>query len=85
MDFCRVLRRFHVRPVDFFTQDATATSSGTATIGVRGLSESEIKSAVADFEELEKMKGFGSNPSRMADFSSQGKLRSQNVKHIAGK
>ena len=83
--FLSGLASFSRKASGFFSSDASSTSSGTATIGIRGLSESEIKSAVADFEELEKMKGFGSNPARMADFSRQGKLRSQNVKHIAGK
>jgi hypothetical protein len=83
--FLSGLASFSRKASGFFSSDTSSTSSGTATIGIRGLSEAEIKSAVADFEELEKMKSFGSNPVRMAEFSSEGRLRSRNVKHIAGK
>ena len=83
--FLSGLASFSRKASGFFSSDSSSTSSGTATIGIRGLSEAEIKSAVADFEELEKMRGFGSNRSRMSNFTSQGQLRSQTVKHIAGK
>jgi hypothetical protein len=68
--------------VDFFTQDATATSSGTATIGVRGLSESEINSAQADFDELANMKQYASNRTRLSSFVAAGGLKANGVAHI---
>ncbi len=81
--FLSGLASFSRRASGFFSTGGSSTSSGTATIGIRGLSEAEIKAAVADFEELEKMKSFGSNRSRMPGFTRQGQLRSQAVKHIA--
>jgi len=62
--------------------NSSAGSARTATIGVRGLSEEEIKNAKPDLVELEKMQGFGSNKSRMAGFVSAGKLSALKVKHI---
>jgi hypothetical protein len=71
----------------FFKSDntSTSTSSGTATIGVRGLSEEEIKSAKPDLVEFEKFKGFASNKPRMPDFASQGGLRAKRLKHLTRK
>jgi hypothetical protein len=83
--FMSGLASFSRKASGFFSSDSSSTSSGTATIGIRGLSEAEIKSAVADFEELEKMKSFGSNQTRMPNFTSQGQLRPKTVNHIAGK
>ena len=68
----------------FFTQDNSATSSGTATIGVRGLSEAEINSAQANFEELEKMKKYTSSGKRMTSFVEAGGLNANAVAHIPG-
>jgi hypothetical protein len=68
----------------FFKSDRSATSSGTATIGVRGLSEDEIKTAQADFAEFEKMQRFASNGKRAGSFARQGKLSSTRVPHISG-
>ena len=66
----------------FFSSDSSSTSSGTATIGVRGLSEAEIKSAKPDLEELSKMQQYASNQSRMKKFRQSGHLRANDVKHI---
>lgn len=62
--------------------EETATSSSTATIGVRGLSEQEIKSAQADFKQLKKMKTFASTPKRQTAFARKGKLRSNKVAYL---
>jgi uncharacterized protein YraI len=85
--FLSGLAAFSRKASGFFTQDSKATSSGTATIGVRGLSESEINSAQADFDELEKMKKYASNRKRMTSFVEAGGLKANKVAHIpqAGK
>ncbi len=72
------------RASGFFKSNSNSTSSGTATIGVRGLSEEEIRSAQADFVELEKMKGFASNGSRASAFANKGKLKAKKVAYIHG-
>ncbi|MCP4874064.1 MAG: SH3 domain-containing protein [Gammaproteobacteria bacterium] len=71
------------RASGFFKSSSGSTSSGTATIGVRGLSEDEIKSAVADFEEFERMKQFASSQKRMNVFTSQGGLSATRVPYIS--
>jgi hypothetical protein len=81
--FLSGLASFSRKASGFFTQDATATSSGTATIGVRGLSEAEIKSAKPDFVELEKMETYASRPQRMESFTAQGGLKSSEVSYIS--
>jgi len=80
--FLSGLAAFSRKASGFFTQDATATSSGTATIGVRGLSESEINSAQADFDELAKMKQYASNRTRLTSFVAAGGLKANEVAHI---
>ncbi len=82
--FLAGLASFSRKASGFFSQDSGATSSGTATIGVRGLSEDEIKSAKADFSELKKMKKFASNRKRMSRFRTDGSLKSSKVPHISG-
>lgn len=82
--FLAGLASFSRKASGYFTRDSGATSSGTATIGVRGLSESEIQSATADFEELEKMEKFASKPGRMGRFSSEGELQASQVPYISG-
>ena len=82
--FLSGLAAFSRKASGFFTQDATATSSSTATIGVRGLSESEINSAQADFDELEKMKKYASSRKRMKKFVEVGGLKANEVAHIPG-
>lgn len=69
----------------FFRSDSRRGSSGTATIGVRGLSEAEIKGAQADFEELEKMHLFASSRQRSTDFASEGGLDAVAVPYLAGR
>lgn len=66
----------------FFTTGDSNTSSGTATIGVRGLSEEQIKLAQPDFDELAKMQQYSSNQSRLDKFKLNGYLRANDVKHI---
>ena len=66
----------------FFSSDSSSTSSGTATIGVRGLSEAEIKSAKPDLEELAKMQQYASNQSRMKKFKRSGHLSANDVQHL---
>ena len=50
-----------------------------ATIGVRGLSESEIKTAKADMRELKRMRKFSSDKKRMKDFINKGNLTARKV------
>lgn len=84
--FLAGLAAFSRKASSFFkSDDSSATSSGTATIGVRGLSENEIKAAQADFVEFEKMKRFASNGKRASSFARQGGLSSTRVPHISGK
>lgn len=66
----------------FFSSDSRSTSAGTATIGVRGLSEAELKSAKPDLDELAKMQQYASNQSRMKQFRQSGHLNINDVKHI---
>ena len=82
--FLAGLASFSRKASGFFTQDSAATSSGTATIGVRGLSESDIKSATADFDELEEMEKYASKPKRMEPFTAQGGLQASKVPYISG-
>lgn len=83
--FLAGLASFSRRASSFFKSDDRSTSSGTATIGVRGLSEEEIKTAQADFVEFEKMKQFASSRQRAAGFSRQGGLTAIKVPHISAK
>jgi len=80
--FLSGLAAFSRKASGFFTQDSGATSSGTATIGVRGLSENEINSAQADFEELARMKKYASNRTRLTSFVAVGGLKASEVAHI---
>lgn len=82
--FLAGLASFSRKASSFFKSDRSATSSGTATIGVRGLSEDEINTAQADFAEFEKMQRFASNGKRAGSFARQGKLSSTRVPHISG-
>jgi hypothetical protein len=82
--FLSGLAAFSRKASGFFTQDASTTSSGTATIGVRGLSEAEINSAQADFDELKKMENYASNLKRMGRFSMVGGMKATKVEHISG-
>ena len=81
--FLSGLASFSRKASSFFRSDSGSTSSGTATIGVRGLSEEEIKSARADFTELEKMKSFASNSKRATKFARKGKLKAKKIGYIS--
>jgi len=83
--FLAGLASFSRKASSFFKSDKSNTSSGTATIGVRGLSEDEIKAAQADFAEFEKMKLFASSTKRAGGFAKHGGLSSIRVPHISGK
>ena len=81
--FLSGLASFSRKASGFFGGGKTsAGSADVATIGIRGLSEEEIKNAKPDLIELEKMQGFGSNKSRMAGFVSAGSLSALKVKHL---
>ena len=82
--FLSGLATFSRKASGFFRQDSGATSSGTATIGVRGLSEVEISSAEADFDELKKMNEFASSGKRMKRFTTAGGLTAHKVPYISG-
>ena len=68
----------------FFNPDSSATSSSTATIGVRGLSEDEIRKARADYDELERMEAFASNAKQAKSFARKGGLKAKKVPHVSG-
>ncbi len=80
--FLAGLASFSRKASRFFSPGGSSASSGTATIGVRGLSEAEIKSAKPDFEELEKMKQFASNKARLKSFRQQGSLSTNEVEYL---
>lgn len=65
--------------------DDNSGSGRTATIGVRGLSEEEIKASKPDLQELKKLQGFSSNKARMRSFATAGGLSPQKVTHIKQK
>ena len=80
--FLAGLASFSRKASSFFKPDSYRTGSSTATIGVRGLSEAEIKAAQADFEELEKMQGFASGKERSESFAREGRLAAVQVPYI---
>jgi hypothetical protein len=59
-----------------------ASSSGTVTTGVRGLSEEEITATHPNPSEVEKMESFTVNKSQGQKFAASGKLKSQNVDYL---
>lgn len=83
--FLSGLAAFSRKASGFFSSDQGSSNSSTATIGIRGLSEAEIKSAQADFVELEKMKSFASDPQRSQVFAQQGGLKPRKQAYIPGK
>lgn len=83
--FLSGLAAFSRKASRFFAAGDAGTSAGTATIGVRGLSEAEIKSAKPDPVELQKMQGFASNQQRLASFRDEGQLKANSVKHLKPK
>ena len=62
--------------------DGGGNNDRTATIGVRGLSEEEIKDAIPDFEELKKLDQYASETQRMPAFSSEGQLAARQVAYF---
>ncbi|MCK5667383.1 MAG: hypothetical protein KAI17_28040 [Thiotrichaceae bacterium] len=54
----------------------------TATIGVRGLSEEQIKNAKADLNELKKMETFRSSRKNSKKYAKQGHLKAIKVSHM---
>jgi hypothetical protein len=81
--FLAGLAAFSRKASGFFRSSNATTSSSTATIGVRGLSEAEINAAKPDFDEFEKMQQYASNNQRLVEFSQQGQLSVNNVKHLS--
>ena len=69
----------------FFRSSGGSTSSSTATIGVRGLSEEELRGAVPDLGELAKMESYASNADRAGEFARQGRLAARKIAHIEPK
>lgn len=80
--FLAGLASFSRKASSFFGAGDSTGSTQTATIGVRGLSEEEIRTALPDFEELEKMHAYASNTQRMSAFSSGGQLAARPVAHL---
>ena len=54
----------------------------TATIGVRGLSEEQIRNAQPDYAELEKLESFRENKKIIQQFASSGHLQTRKVNHL---
>jgi len=81
--FLAGLAAFSRKASGFFRPDNSATSSSTATIGVRGLSEAEINAARPDYDEFKKMQQYASNNVRLVDFSRSGQLSVNNVEHLS--
>ncbi len=81
--FLAGLAAFSRKASGFFRSSNSATSSSTATIGVRGLSEAEIKAAQPDYDEFAKMQKYASNNVRLVEFGQSGQLSVNNVKHLA--
>jgi len=81
--FLAGLAAFSRKASGFFRSSNSPTSSSTATIGVRGLSEAEINAARPDYDEFKKMQQYASNNVRLVEFSQSGRLSVNNVKHLA--
>jgi len=81
--FLAGLAAFSRKASGFFRSSSTPTSSSTATIGVRGLSEAEINAARPDYDEFKKMQQYASNNVRLVEFSQNGRLSVNNIKHLA--
>jgi len=54
----------------------------TATIGVRGLSEEQIKNAKPNLDELKKMESFRSKKRKSKSYADQGHLKAIEVAHM---
>lgn len=80
--FLSGLASFSRKASRFFGAGGATTSSSTATIGVRGLSEAELRGAQPDLQELERMRGYASSSTRSAEFGENGALRARQIKHL---
>jgi hypothetical protein len=80
--FLAGLAAFSRKASGFFRSSNSTTSSSTATIGVRGLSEAEINAARPDYDEFKKMQQYASNNVRLVEFSQSGQLSVNNLKHL---
>lgn len=70
----------------------TGKSSQTVATGIRGLDEEDLKSAVANPKEVEKLKQYSVNAEKAREFGKQGKLKTLELayfpppkSHLAGK
>ena len=81
--FLAGLAAFSRKASGFFRSSSSTTSSSTATIGVRGLSEAEINAARPDYDEFKKMQQYASDNLRLVEFSQSGQLSVNNVEHLA--
>lgn len=80
--FLSGLAAFSRKASRFFGGSGSNANSSTATIGVRGLSEAEIKAAKPDLREFARMQGYASDARRLADFRQQGQLSANEIAHI---
>ena len=83
--FLSGLASFSRKASGLFKLGGSRTSSGTATLGVRGLSEEQIKAAEPDYGQLEKMRAYTSNQNRIDRFQRDGQLRTHKVKFLESK
>ena len=83
--FLSGLAAFSRKASSFFGSSKSVKNSSTATIGIRGLSEEEIKGAKPDFQELDKMHQFASSTAQMRGFTKEGQLVARDVPHITEK
>ena len=80
--FLSGLASFSRKASSFFRTSDAGGSARTATIGIRGLSEEEIKKARPDLEELDKMQQFASSSTRMPGFTKEGQLVARTIAHF---
>ena len=80
--FLSGLAAFSRKASRFFGGGGSSANSETATIGVRGLSEAELKSAKPDLREFARMQGYASDTTRLASFRQEGQLSANEVAHI---
>ena len=83
--FLSGLAAFSRKASRFFGGGGSNSNTSTATIGVRGLSEEQIKTAKPDAEEFRKMQGYSSGPQRMPQFALDGQLSVNEVRHLKPK
>lgn len=66
----------------FSGPDKRQNTYSTATIGVRGLSEEQIRGAQADFAELVRMEKYRSSESLARSFAHEGGIRARRIGHL---